>query len=88
VKKAMWIAMLLLFAGETAGYAKTMSIAQDKVNVRTRPSKQARVLYSAPKGFPVVVKKQTRNWLYVEDWNGKKGWVYKKMVSSIPTTII
>lgn len=88
MKKALWIAMLLVFIGVVAGHAKTMSIAQDKVNVRAKPSKLARVLFSAPKGYPVVVKKRTRDWLYVEDWNGKKGWVYKKLVSSIPTTII
>jgi SH3-like domain-containing protein len=88
MKKALWIVMLLVFMGVTAGYTKTMSIAQDKVNVRAKPSKRGRVLLSAPKGYPVVVKKRQQNWLYVEDWNGQKGWVYKKLVSATPTTII
>jgi SH3-like domain-containing protein len=88
MKKALWIAILLVFMGVTAGHAQTMSIAQEKVNVRAKPSKHAHVLFSAPKGYPVVVKKRTQNWFYVEDWNGKKGWVYKKLVSSIRTTII
>lgn len=86
--KALWLAILLVFAGVTAGQAKTMSIAKDKVNVRAQPSKQARVIFTAPKGYPVVVKKRAPNWLLVEDWNGKRGWVYKKLVSGVPTTII
>ena len=65
-----------------------MSIAPDKANVRTKPSKRAPVLFSAPRGYPIVVRKRKQNWLYVEDWQGKKGWVYKPLVSAIPTTIV
>ncbi len=88
MKKALWIAMMLVFVSVTAGHAKTMSIAQDKVIVRAKPSKRARVLFSASKGYPIVVKKRQQNWLYVEDWNGHKGWVYKNLVSGIPTIIV
>lgn len=88
MKKVLYIVVLLLFAVVTAVQAKTMSISRDNVNVRSKPSKKARVLYKAPRGYPVVVKKRTKNWLYVEDWNGAKGWVYAKLVSSIPTTVI
>jgi uncharacterized protein YgiM (DUF1202 family) len=88
MKKSFLIAMLLLFASVTAGHAKTMSIAKDEVNVRAKPSKRAQVLYKAPRGYPVLVKKRQKNWVYVEDWNGKRGWVYAKLVSSIPTTVI
>ncbi len=88
MKKTLWIAMLLVFSGVTAGYAKTMSIAKDEVKVRAKPSKQAQVLYKATRGYPVLVKKRQQHWLYVEDWHGRKGWVYAKLVSSIPTTVI
>lgn len=88
MKKALWFATLFIFVGAAAVQAKTMSIARDKVNVRAQPSKQARVLFSAPKGYPVVVKKRTPNWLLVEDWNGQKGWVYRRLVSSVRTAIV
>jgi SH3-like domain-containing protein len=88
MKKSLWIAMLLVFVSVTAGHAKTMSIAQDNVKVRAKPSKRARVLLSAPKGYPILVKKRKQNWLYVEDWHGQKGWVGKNLVSGIPTTIV
>ena len=88
MKKFWYIAMLLLFAGITAAQAKTMSIAQEEVNVRVKPSNKAQVLYKAHRGYPVVVKERQQNWLYVEDWNGKKGWINAKLVSSIPTTVI
>ena len=88
MKKNLWISMLLLFAGVTAGHAKTMSIAKDEVNVRSKPSKQSQVLYKATRGYPVLAKKRQHHWLYVEDWHGRKGWVYAKLVSSIPTTVV
>ncbi|AEB10011.1 SH3 domain-containing protein [Desulfobacca acetoxidans] len=88
MKKVFWIVLLLVFVGVTAGYARTMSIARDRVNVRTKPSKRASILFQAPKGYPIVVKKKTRHWLYFEDWNGNKGWVYRPLVSAIPTTVI
>ena len=88
MKKVLYFAMLLLFAGVTAGQARTVSIAQDEVNVRTKPSKKAKVLYQARRGYPVLVKKRKKTWLYVEDWHGKKGWVHARLVSSIPTTVV
>jgi uncharacterized protein YgiM (DUF1202 family) len=88
MKKILSISMLLLFAGVTAGYAKTMSIAKDDVNVRSKPSEKAQVLYQAPRGYPVLVKKRQKNWYYVEDWQGNKGWVYAKLVSPISTTVV
>jgi SH3-like domain-containing protein len=88
MKKAFWIAMVLLFIGVPSGDAKTVSIAHDKVSVRAKPGKRTRVLFSAPKGYPILVRKRQHNWLYVEDWHGHRGWVYKNVVSAIPTTII
>jgi N-acetylmuramoyl-L-alanine amidase len=88
MKKVLCIVMLLLCAGVTAGQAKTMSIAEEEVNVRIKPSSKAEVVYKAHRGYPVLVKKRQENWLYVEDWNGKKGWIYAKVVSSIPTIIV
>lgn len=88
MKKTLWIALLLFFAGVAAGHAKTMSIAKDNVNVRSQPSKRAKILFKAPRGYPVMVKKRQRNWLYCVDWQGNKGWVYKSLVSAIPTTVV
>jgi N-acetylmuramoyl-L-alanine amidase len=88
MKKVLYIVVMLVFTGVAAGQAKTMSIARDEVNVRAKPSKKAEVLYQASRGYPVLVKKRQKDWLYVEDWNGKKGWVYAKLVSPISTTVI
>ena len=88
MKKILYIAVLLLFSAVTAAHAKTMSIAEEEVNVRVKPSSKAEVLYKAHRGYPVLVKKRQEKWLYVEDWNGKKGWVHAKLVSSVPTTIV
>jgi uncharacterized protein YgiM (DUF1202 family) len=88
MNKVFYFAMLLLFVAVTAGQAKTMSIARDEVNVRAKPSNKAEVLYKASRGYPVLVKKRQKNWLYVEDWHGKKGWVHAKLVSPIATTVV
>lgn len=88
MQKIFYIAVLLLFVSVTAGQAKTMSIAQKEANVRAKPTNKAQVLYQAHRGYPVLVKKRQKNWLYVEDWHGRKGWVHAKLVSSIPTTVV
>jgi SH3-like domain-containing protein len=88
MKKILYLAVLLVFLGVTAAHAKTMSIAEEEVNVRVKPTSKAEVLYKAHRGYPVLVRKRQQNWLYVEDWNGKKGWVYAKGVSSVPTIIV
>lgn len=88
MKKILWIAVWLAIAGVTAGDAKTMSIEPQEVNVRSKPSNKAEVVFKATRGYPVLVKKSQQNWLYVEDWNGKKGWVNAKLVSVISTTVI
>jgi SH3-like domain-containing protein len=88
MKKIFGIVVALLCLGVTASHAKTLSIAEDEVNVRVKPSSKAEVLYKAHRGYPVLVRKRQQTWLYVEDWNGKKGWIYAKGVSSVPTVIV
>jgi len=88
MKKAIGIALLLLLVGVTAGYAKTKSIAKDNVNVRAKPSRQAPILFVAPKGYPLWVRQQQKNWVQVEDWQGKRGWVYRPLISAIPTAVV
>jgi len=88
MKKTILATLLLVFVGLPMGYAKTMSIAKDQVNMRTKPNLGAQVLFEAPVAYPLEIKKDQGNWLYCEDWQGNQGWVYKPLVSGVPTTVI
>lgn len=88
MKKTILTTLVFVFVGVSLGYAKTMSVAKDQVNVRTQPSLNAQVLFEAPVAYPLEIKKDQGNWLYCEDWQGNQGWVYKPLVSKIPTTVV
>ena len=68
--------------------ASSKSIGKDQANIRAEPSLNSPVLFSAPLGYPIEIKKESGDWLYFVDWQNKNGWVYKPLVSDIETVVI
>lgn len=64
------------------------SIGRDQINIRSEPSTTSSVLYKAPLGYPIVVEKESKDWIYFRDWENNKGWVHKPLVSNIKTVVI
>jgi len=56
-------------------------------NIRAKASLKSDVLRTVPPGYPVVVLEKQPAWFLVEDYRGRKGWVYASLVSE-PTTVI
>ena len=57
-------------------------------NIRSQASLTSEVLRTVPPGYPVVVIERQAEWLLVEDYRGRKGWVYSSLVSEPETVII
>jgi len=57
-------------------------------NIRSQASLTSEVLRTVPPGYPVVVMERQADWLLVEDYRGRKGWVYSSLVTEPKTVII
>lgn len=71
-----------------AGSVQAKSIGKDQVNIREEPSLTSKIIFSAPLGYPIEIKKEANNWTFFHDWQDNSGWVYKPFVSDIDTAVI
>lgn len=76
--------LILALAGSTHG----KSIGKDQVNIREQPNLNSPILFTAPLGYPIEIKKESGKWIYLNDWQNNNGWVYKSLVSDIDTAVI
>ena len=57
-------------------------------NIRSDASLKSEVFHTVPPGFPVAVLERQSDWLLVEDYQGRKGWVFASLVKEPKTVII
>lgn len=74
----------------TAGllHAEMLSIAGDKVNLRSGPGKNYSVKWEYGSGFPVEVIERKNNWVKIEDFEKDTGWVHKSLLNNEPHVIV
>jgi uncharacterized protein YgiM (DUF1202 family) len=72
---------------ETTKAVEYASIAVG-ANIRSDASLTSEVLRTVPPGHPVAVLERQTDWLLVEDYRGRKGWVYASLVTEPETVII
>lgn len=65
-----------------------VSVAAEKVNLRSGPSTNTSVLWEYGKGYPLQVKASKGQWYKVIDFENDVGWVYKKLVNRTPHMIV
>ena len=58
------------------------------INIRYEPSLNAEVLRTVPAGFPFQVLKRQGDWVLVDDYRGKKGWVFTSLLTEPGTVIV
>ena len=64
------------------------SISKDNTNIRSGPSTNESILFSAPQGYPIKVEKKSGSWSFFRDWQDNTGWVYNPLVSNINTAVV
>jgi SH3-like domain-containing protein len=57
-------------------------------NIRSEPLMSSEVLRSIPPGYPLVVVDLQDNWVLVEDFRERQGWVYSSLLSEPGTVVI
>ena len=57
-------------------------------NIRSQASLTSEVLRTVPPGYPVIVVEKQADWLMVEDYRGRRGWVFASLVNKPGTVII
>jgi uncharacterized protein YgiM (DUF1202 family) len=89
MKKTFFLATTWLIMLTVPGWASTASIGKANVNVRSKPSRKAEVLFQAHLGYPVKVQKTKGKWVQIKDWQDNVGWVYKPLINKkIHTAVV
>ncbi len=58
------------------------TVVDDDVNFRESPSPQAYVLGTLNRGMPVILTEKKGNWIGIQLYDGKTGWVFRDYVRS------
>ncbi len=77
-----------LFLAIPAFATEYISVKVDNANVRKDPSLNAPVVMELFRGYPLKVLKKEGDWYHVVDFEGDKGWIFKKITSTQQTTIV
>jgi len=51
-----------------------------KCNVRSKPDKTGKILFTVERGVPFKVLKRNGNWIRIEHADGEIGWIYNSLV--------
>lgn len=63
-------------------YSNALCVTVDQANLRAEPSADAQLTWTVGKYMPLVMVKQKGAWYQVKDFEGKKMWIFNKLVSS------
>ena len=70
--------------------AEYASVALDGkgANIRTEPSLKSKVLRAVPPGYPLHIIKRQGEWVQVEDYLARTGWVFANLLADPETVVI
>jgi len=64
-------------------------VLNDKgANIRSAPLLAADVLRAVPPGYPLAVIESQENWILVEDFRARRGWVYASLLTDLQSVVI
>jgi uncharacterized protein YgiM (DUF1202 family) len=87
--RTLLVALIILGLAAVPCWGKTMkSIGKEKVNVRSGPGLNNDVLFQVHLGYPLEVEKRKGDWVEFTDWMGNSGWVYRPLLSDVPTVVV
>ncbi len=77
---------LMFYAG--AASAERLRVEVNSARVRSGPGTEHKILWEVEKYHPLEVIKKKGSWYYFRDFEGDKGWIFKKLVRKAPSVII
>jgi SH3-like domain-containing protein len=57
-------------------------------NIRSEPSLSAEVLRAVPTGYPLMIIERQGDWVLVEDFRQRQGWVYVSLLTDNVTVVV
>lgn len=84
--KLIFLAAILLPVHAVAG--NMLSVAPLMANVRSGPGGDYEVVWEAARYYPVEVVDSSGNWLKISDYENDEGWIYRSLVSGVPTVVV
>lgn len=84
--KAVFLSAMLLPAHTMA--ENILSVAPEKANIRSGPGGEYDIVWEAARYYPVEVLDREGNWLRISDYENDEGWVYKSLLSGVPTVVV
>jgi len=87
--KRLFLVLAIVFLSVTAANAiRLVSVAGERVNMRSGPGANHAVLWELGEGYPLKVLGTKGKWLKVADFEGDVGWVAAKLVNRKPHLIV
>ncbi len=85
-----YICLTLIFFFFVSGnsYGKMLSVAGNKVNLRSGPGLKYSVKWEYGTGFPLKVKTRKGKWVKVEDFEQDTGWISSSLLNEKPHMIV
>lgn len=65
-----------------------LSVAPKRANVRSGPGDAYEVVWEAARYYPLEVLDREGNWLKISDYENDEGWVYRPLLSGVPTVVV
>ena len=85
--KVIFAVLIILNTVTSAGAAR-LSVSAPIANIRSGAGENYKILWKVEKYHPFEQIRTTGDWYYVQDYEGYKGWVYKRVMSTTPSVIV
>jgi len=89
-EKTLWPTPKQKQPPETANAEEYASVARisSAANIRSAASLSSEILRAVPPGYPLAILERRGDWVLVEDFMARKGWVYASLLAEPGTVII
>jgi SH3-like domain-containing protein len=81
------LATALLLTSDAA-LAELRSVGVERANFRLSPAKDAEVLFTADRHYPVEILEVVDEWILVRDFEGDEAWVAGWLLGQAPTVVV
>ena len=78
---------LVMLCSPAVQAAERMSVKVGLANVRTKPNVKSKVAWQVSKYHPFLILRKKGDWYECKDFEGDRGWLYKKLLAKTPTVI-
>ncbi|SHJ34029.1 SH3-like domain-containing protein [Desulfatibacillum alkenivorans DSM 16219] len=87
MKKIVCALAVLFLLMPGLAFAKRMSVAVDKANIRSGPGTNYDIIFRVERYFPVLVEDCVNDWCRFTDVDGQAGWLHRSLLDDVKSVI-